>query len=192
MKKINSQYWKSNLFLSREDFNVDDWSFLGRLYRADADRRSKLYVRLYKIKLTWTFKLKAEREGDGERHPTKTVKKGNWHNVQPTSETSGKTETVKHDKGSIYQEHASTLNISNQHQSTWICKTSTMVTVLRGHTKREAGSLYTSLCKGNGQMAQAEKRGGVWTIKHCRGKGIDANRAAEHGFFLGMDYMTII
>lgn len=24
MKKINSQYWKSNLFLSREDFNVDD------------------------------------------------------------------------------------------------------------------------------------------------------------------------
>lgn len=117
MKKINSQYCKNNLFLSHEDFNVDAWSFLGRIYRVDADRRSKLYVRLYEIKFTWTFKLKVEHEGDGERHPTKTVKKGKWYNVQLTSETSQKTETVKHDKGAIYQESTNTVNISNQHQS---------------------------------------------------------------------------
>lgn len=56
---------------------MDDWSFLGRIYKVDGDRRSKLYVRSYEIKLTWTFKLKVEREGDGERHAChKTCKEG--------------------------------------------------------------------------------------------------------------------
>lgn len=61
-----------------------------------------------------------------------------------------------------------------------------------GHRKRKAGSSHTSLCKGNGQMAQAENRGGGRTIQHCRETGTDADGAAEHGFFLGMGYMTII
>lgn len=51
MKKINSQYWKVTCFLVVKTLMwMTEASFLGRPYRADADRRSKLYVRLYKIK----------------------------------------------------------------------------------------------------------------------------------------------
>lgn len=120
MKKINSQYCKSNLFLSHGDFNVDDWSFLGRIYRVDADRRSKRYVRLYEIKLTWTFKLKVECEWRWWwKAPHKNCKERKLAQcVADQWDLSKDRERVKHDKGSIYQERTNTVHISNQHQST--------------------------------------------------------------------------